>query len=110
LGIWMLWWSSRSLTKLKSQSQKCFKEQKYQYLKYKNKNHSGTYGHVKIIGYQFGAKFKLVGIFCFIRNKCLKVFYLNSQRNKNLSGSFQPDQEKACNVCPFQRFQYFPKA
>jgi hypothetical protein len=38
----MLWWSSRSLTKLKSQSQKCFKEQKYQYLKYKNKNHSGT--------------------------------------------------------------------
>jgi hypothetical protein len=25
-------------------------------------------------------------------------------------GSFQPDQEKACNICPFQRFQYFPKA
>jgi hypothetical protein len=24
-------------------------------------------------------------------------------------GSFQPDQEKACNICPFQRFQYFPK-
>ena len=20
------------------------------------------------------------------------------------------DQEKACNICPFQRFQYFPKA
>ena len=39
-----------------------------------------------------------------------KVFYLNSQRNKNVSGSFQPDQEKACNICPFQRFQYFPKA
>ena len=38
----MLWWSSRTLTKLKSQSQKCFfKERKYQYLKYKNKNHSG---------------------------------------------------------------------
>jgi hypothetical protein len=35
-------WSSRTLTKLKSQSQKRFKEQKYQYLKYKNKNHSGT--------------------------------------------------------------------
>jgi hypothetical protein len=48
----LLWWSSRTLTKLKSQSQKSFKEQKYQYLKYKNKNHSGTYGHVKIIGYQ----------------------------------------------------------
>ena len=31
------------------------------YLKYKNKNHSLN-GHVKIIGYQFGAKFKLV--FC----------------------------------------------
>ena len=38
----MLWWSSRTLTKLKSQSQKCFNERKYQYLKYKNKNHSGT--------------------------------------------------------------------
>ena len=37
------------------------------------------------------------------------VFYLNSQRNKNFSGSFQPDQEKTCNICPFQRFQYFPK-
>jgi hypothetical protein len=36
----MLWWSSRTLTKLKSQSQKCFNERKYQYLKYKNKNHS----------------------------------------------------------------------
>ena len=35
----MLWWSSR--TKLKSQSQKRFNERKYQYLKYKNKNHSG---------------------------------------------------------------------
>ena len=35
-------WSSRTLTKLKSQSQKCFNERKYQYLKYKNKNHSGT--------------------------------------------------------------------
>ena len=34
---------------------------------------------------------------------------LNSQRNKKISGSFQPDQEKACNICPFQRFQYFPK-
>jgi hypothetical protein len=33
-----------------------------------------------------------------------KVFYLNSQRNKNFIG-----QEKACNICPFQRFQYFPK-
>jgi len=29
------------LTKLKSQSQKRFNERKYQYLKYKNKNHSG---------------------------------------------------------------------
>jgi hypothetical protein len=38
----MLWWSSRTLTKLKSQSQKRFNERKYQYLKYKNKNHSGT--------------------------------------------------------------------
>jgi hypothetical protein len=37
----MLWWSSRTLTKLKSQSQKRFNERKYQYLKYKNKNHSG---------------------------------------------------------------------
>ena len=35
-------WSSRTLTKLKSQSQKCFNERKYQHLKYKNKNHSGT--------------------------------------------------------------------
>jgi hypothetical protein len=34
--------SSRTLTKLKSQSQKLFNERKYQYLKYKNKNHSGT--------------------------------------------------------------------
>jgi hypothetical protein len=32
---------SRTLTKLKSQSQKRFNERKYQYLKYKNKNHSG---------------------------------------------------------------------
>jgi hypothetical protein len=38
----MLWWSSRTLTNLKSQSQKRFNERKYQYLKYKNKNHSGT--------------------------------------------------------------------
>ena len=30
----MLWWSSRTLTKLKSQSQKRFNERKYQYLKY----------------------------------------------------------------------------
>jgi hypothetical protein len=37
----MLWCSSRTLTKLKSQSQKHFNERKYQYLKYKNKNHSG---------------------------------------------------------------------
>jgi hypothetical protein len=37
----MLWWSSRTLTKLKSQSQKRFNERKYQYLKYENKNHSG---------------------------------------------------------------------
>ena len=35
-------WSSRTLTKLKSQSQKRFNERKYQYLKYKNNNHSGT--------------------------------------------------------------------
>jgi hypothetical protein len=34
-------WSSRTLTKLNSQSQKRFNERKYQYLKYKNKNHSG---------------------------------------------------------------------
>jgi hypothetical protein len=34
-------WSSRTLTKLKLQSQKRFNERKYQYLKYKNKNHSG---------------------------------------------------------------------
>ena len=38
----MLWWSSRTLTKLKSQSQKRFNKRKYKYLKYKNKNHSGT--------------------------------------------------------------------
>ena len=38
----MLWWSSRTLTKLKSQSQKRFNERKYHYLKYKNKNHSRT--------------------------------------------------------------------
>jgi hypothetical protein len=38
--------------KLKSQSQKRFKERKYQYVKWN--------GHVKIIGYRFGAKFKLV--------------------------------------------------
>jgi hypothetical protein len=37
----MIWWSSRTLTKLKSQSHKRFNERKYQYLKYKNKNHSG---------------------------------------------------------------------
>ena len=38
----MLWWSSRTLTKLMSQSQKRFNERKYQYLKYKNMNHSRT--------------------------------------------------------------------
>ena len=38
----MLWWSTRTLTKLKSQSQKRFNERKYQYLKNRNKNHSGT--------------------------------------------------------------------
>jgi hypothetical protein len=38
----MLWWSSRTLTKLKLQFQKCFNERKNLYLKYKNKNHSGT--------------------------------------------------------------------
>jgi hypothetical protein len=32
----------RTLTKLKLQFQKRFNELKYQYLKYKNKNHSGT--------------------------------------------------------------------
>ena len=37
----MLRWSSRTLTKLKSQSQKRFHERKYQYLKYENKNHTG---------------------------------------------------------------------
>ena len=47
LSFSMLWWSSRTLTKLKSQSQKCFNERN---------------GHVKFIGYQFGAKIKLV--FC----------------------------------------------
>jgi aromatic ring hydroxylase len=31
----------KTLTKLKSQSQKRFNERKYQYLKYKNKNNSG---------------------------------------------------------------------
>ena len=41
LSFSMLWWSSRTLTKLKSQSQKRFNEWKYQYLKYKSKNHSG---------------------------------------------------------------------
>jgi hypothetical protein len=30
------------------------------------------------------------------------VFYLNSQQNKNFRGSFHPDQEKACNIGPFQ--------
>ena len=39
-----------------------------------------------------------------------KYFYLNSQINTIFSGSIQPDQEKAYNICPFQRFQYFPKA
>ena len=33
----MLWWSSRTLTKLKSQSQKRFNERKYQYLKYRTR-------------------------------------------------------------------------
>jgi hypothetical protein len=42
LSFSMLWWSSRTSTKLKLQSQKRFNERKYQYLKYKNKNHSGT--------------------------------------------------------------------
>jgi hypothetical protein len=37
------------------------------------------------------------------KDKESKVFYLNSQRNKNFSGSFQPDKEKACNICPFQK-------
>ena len=46
-------------SKLKLKCPKRFNERKYQYLKYKNKNHSG---HVKIIGYPFGTKFKLV--FC----------------------------------------------
>jgi hypothetical protein len=32
----------KDIDKLKSQSQKRFNERKYQYLKYKNKNHSGT--------------------------------------------------------------------
>ena len=41
LSFSMLWWSSRTLPKLKSQSQKRINERKYQYLKYKNKNHSG---------------------------------------------------------------------
>ena len=49
----------KDIDKKKSQSQKHFNERKYQYLKYKKKTHSG---HVNIIGYQFGAKFKLV--FC----------------------------------------------
>jgi hypothetical protein len=35
-------WSSRTLTTLKAQSQKSFNGRKYLYLKYKNKNHSGT--------------------------------------------------------------------
>ena len=38
-----------------------------------------------------------------------KVFYLNSQRYKYFSGSFQPDQEKACNICPFQGFNISQK-
>ena len=38
-----------------------------------------------------------------------KVFYLNSQRNTNFSESFQPDQEKACNICPFQGFNISQK-
>jgi hypothetical protein len=32
----------KDIDKLKSQSQKRFNERKYQYLKYKNKNHSGS--------------------------------------------------------------------
>ena len=39
-----------------------------------------------------------------------KYFIWIHREIKNFSGSFQPDQEKACNICPFQRFQYFPKA
>jgi hypothetical protein len=35
-------------------------------------------------------------------SQACRLFYLNSQRNTNFSGSFQPDQEKACNICPFQ--------
>jgi hypothetical protein len=45
----MHWWSSRTLTKLKSQSQKRFKERKYQYLKYKNKNHDKWYNKTVLI-------------------------------------------------------------
>jgi hypothetical protein len=29
---------------------------------------------------------------------------MNGNRNANFSGSFQPDEEKACNICPFQGF------
>ena len=53
-------WSSRTLTKLKSQSQKRFNERKYLYLKYKNKNHSGT--NTQKLSISICAKFKLV--FC----------------------------------------------
>ena len=39
----MLWMKFKDIDKiLKSQSHKRFKERKYQYLKYKNKNNSGT--------------------------------------------------------------------
>jgi hypothetical protein len=49
------------LTKLKSQSQKHFNEQKYQYILFEIKEQESVRtGHVKIIGYQFGTKLKLV--------------------------------------------------
>jgi hypothetical protein len=37
------------------------------------------------------------------------LFDLQFVRYKYFSGSFQPDQEKACNICPFQGFNISQK-
>jgi hypothetical protein len=40
----------------------------------------------------------------------IRTRILNSQWNTNFSGSFQPDQEKACSICPFQGFNISQKS
>jgi hypothetical protein len=64
------------------------------------------------INKEFGFEVNILYNFFFIY-KYNKVFYLNSQGNKCLVDIFSIiclNQEKACNICPFQRFQYFPKS